>query len=303
MTPEEVRDSLTGPIPSIRTPFTADGSVDYDGLRDQIDVCIDGGASTVLLTAGDSHYFCLSETEIARVTEVTAEHTGDRAMVVAADRQYATDRAVEFAEHASTAGADVLMCLPPDWSESCTAASLADHYATVAERMPVMIVTNVFGPHGEEFGLHTVDLALQQSDNVVAIKEDLGGAFARRLALLANDRCALFSGGTLSDHMHLHPYGCDGFMTGFAVFRPELANRYWEAVRDGDLEAARAIIRDYDIPLDEALRSATGGRDAGVHGMLEILDIAERHRRDPYHTVGREELAAIEERLREEAVI
>jgi 4-hydroxy-tetrahydrodipicolinate synthase len=298
-----VRHNLTGPIPSVRTPFAADGSVDYEGLRRQIDVCIDGGARTVLLTAGDSHYVCLSEAEIRQVTKVTAEHTGDRAMVVAADRQYATGQAVEFAAYARDAGADVVMCLPPDWSASCTADTLADHYAAVAEQAPVMLVTTPFQSREVEFGLRAVDLALQRSDDIVAVKDDVGGEFARRLGLLAHDRCALFSGGRLVHHMNMYPYGCDGFMTGFAIYRPEIAHRYWDAVRDGDLDAARAVIRDYDVPLHEALCSATGGRDAGVHGLLEILGIAGRHRREPYHTIDRDELEEIEGRLRTENVV
>ena len=106
MTREEIRAALTGPFGSVRTPFLLDGGIDYDGLRNVIDFNIDGGSNTVLLTAGDSNYLLLDDEEILKVTQVAAEHTAGRAMVVAADRYYWTDRSVEFARQARQMGAD-----------------------------------------------------------------------------------------------------------------------------------------------------------------------------------------------------
>ena len=46
MNRDEVRAHLTGPFPSISTPFNENGSVDYDGLRNQIDFIIAAGSKT-----------------------------------------------------------------------------------------------------------------------------------------------------------------------------------------------------------------------------------------------------------------
>ena len=82
---EQVRDNLSGPIASLSTVFNRDGSIDYDGLRSLIDADISGGTKTILLTWGDSLFSLLTDDEIAEVTKVVVEHTGTRAMVVAAD--------------------------------------------------------------------------------------------------------------------------------------------------------------------------------------------------------------------------
>ena len=171
MNRDEVRKHLSGPITSIRTPFKANGEVDFDGLRRFLDFCIEAGSKTMLLTAGDSHYACLSDEEIAEITRTTVEQTRRRAMVVAADRYHGTDRAVAFAEFAREAGADVVMCLPPDWGKSCTPKTLAEHYAEVARAMPVMIVTNIFRPRGDTFGLETIEHALDRLDKAVRAHE------------------------------------------------------------------------------------------------------------------------------------
>ena len=57
LTLDRVRAALTGPIASIRTPFSRDGSIDYDGLRRMIDFDLEAGSKVSLLTAGDSHLF------------------------------------------------------------------------------------------------------------------------------------------------------------------------------------------------------------------------------------------------------
>src|SRR5881394_2676716 len=91
---DRIRAALTGTIFSICTPFLRDGSIDYAGLREQVDWIISVGGKTVLLTAGDSHLIILSDDEIAAVTKAVIAQTANRAMVVVAARYYGTPQAV-----------------------------------------------------------------------------------------------------------------------------------------------------------------------------------------------------------------
>lgn len=293
-----VRHSLTGPVSSIRTPFHRDGAVDCDGLRRAIDFNIAAGSKTMLLTAGDSHYFALSDDEIAEVTRVTVEHTARRAMVVAADRHYNTRQALAFADYCRGIGVDVLMLMPPDWAASCTPDTLAAHYAAVAERIPVMLVTNVYIPRGEAFGLETVERTLAAVPGVVAVKDDMLGPFARRMALRVHDHWAVLSGGQKQNHLDLHPYGCDGYLSTFVTFRPEIARRYWAAIQTNDVKGAADVIRQFDMPFFKAVTAVRGGFDAGIHGVLELAGICSRWRRPPYRSLTDEELAQLATTLR-----
>ena len=303
MNRDEIRACLTGPIPSIRMPFHEDGSMDTDSLRHQIDFIIAAGSKTILLTAGDSHYMCLSDDEIAEATRVTCQHTAGRVMVVAADRLFGTSRAIEFARFARNIGADVVMAQPPNWGPSCTPQTLADHYRAVSEHLPVMIVTNVFSTQGADFGLETVRLTLDQCPDVVAIKDDICGDFARRLCLLAHERCAVFAGGQKVNHMDMWPYGCDGYLSTFMSFRPDIARQYWSAIEARDLEAARAIIRDYDMPFFDFISKFTGGWNAGLHGTLEVFGIAKRWRRKPYYSLDDAEMEKLRAFLRVKGIL
>ena len=77
---EEVRESLTGPLASLRVPFNRDGAIDYDGLANLIDRIMNAGSKTVLLTYGDSLFSVLTDDEIAEVTKFVVDHTAGRAM-------------------------------------------------------------------------------------------------------------------------------------------------------------------------------------------------------------------------------
>jgi len=297
LTNEEARHFLTGPVMSLRTPFDADGEIDFDGVRRIIDVSLDGGSRTIMLTAGDSHYNCLSDDEISELTRVSCEHTAGRAMVIAADRYHSTARAIEFAMLCRGYGADMFMALPPDWGASCTPKTLARHYAAVAEVMPVMLVTNIFIPRGAKFGLETIERSLDSSPNIVAIKDDMCGVFAQDMCARFSDRVAIIAGGMKRNHMDMWPYGCDGYLSTLVMFNAAVSQAYWHAIQGNNISAATNVIVAQDTPLFEYLSTLEGDFDAGMHGMLELYGLAKRHRRRPYHTMTDDELDKLKEFL------
>jgi 4-hydroxy-tetrahydrodipicolinate synthase len=293
-----MRARLSGPLPSLKTPFTLDGAIDFPGLRRLIDFNLAAGAKALMLTAGDSQYVALTEQEIAEVTKVTVEHTAGRALVIAADRYYHTAQAVAFAHFAHNAGADLLMVMPPDWGASATPQTFADHYRAVSAVMPVMLVSNVFIARGAKFGYDTLKLTLAEADNVVAIKDDMCGEFARKMSLLVHDQWAVVSGGQKQNHLNNHPYGCDGYLSTFISLKPEISHAYWRATQANDLPEMKRIIRDYDHPFFDLVLGLPGGFNAGIQATLELKGIAGRWRRKPYYSLSDRELEIFADNLR-----
>ena len=289
---EEVREALTGPIASLSTVFSRDGSIDYAGLRNLIDRNIAGGTKTILLTYGDSLFSLLTDDEVAEVTRVVAEHTGDRAMVVAADGTWWTGKTVEFAQYCREVGADVLMVKPPVWGASCTVETFVEHYGAVADHIPVLVVTNVWAGN-TDLGLRTLEVLRDKVDGIVAIKDDLGGEFVRKMTVLLQDRWAVFAGGQKQNHLQIAHYGAVGYMSTFVTFKPSVTAEYWQATQRGDWNRATEIVRDHDWPYFEYVMGLKGGFDAGLHGVLELYGIAGRWRRQPYYSLSDEELEAM----------
>ncbi len=293
---EELRTLLAGPVTSLHTPFKRDGEIDFDGLRGLVDLGIEAGSTTMMLTYGDSLFSLLTDSEVAEVTRVVAEQTAGRAAVIAADRIWWTGKTVAFARYAREAGADLLMVLPPDWAGSCTADSFVAHYAAVAAEIPVMVVTNVFSrSHG--LGLQVLRRLRDEVKGVVAIKDDLVGVFARKMALLLHGHWSIISGGQKQNHFDLIHYGCDGYLSTFVTFAPQITQAYWQAVQTRDWSGAARIIREYDMPYFDYVLNVEGSFDAALHGTYELLGLAERWRRPPYHSLTDKQMEELSQAL------
>lgn len=287
-----VRHSLSGPISGVHPPFLRDGSLDMDGLRTEIEHNLSAGSGVLLLTYGDSLHSLITDAEVGELLQAVVGHVRGRAMVVAADRQWWTGKEIEFADFALEAGADILMVLPPSWGGSVTHDTLVAHFREVSEHIPVMPVTNLFLGK-PALGLRVLQTLVDEVPNIVAIKEDVGGEFARRTASITHERWAVFSGGLKQDHLNMHPFGCDGYMSIYLHFMPEVAHAYWRAVEANDLTAAAAIIRAYDNPWIDLASELDGDFDAMFHGSQEVFGIAGRWRRAPYHSLTDAELERV----------
>jgi 4-hydroxy-tetrahydrodipicolinate synthase len=288
-----VRDCVTGPFSAVHPLFTRDGALDWDGLRTEIDHNLAAGSKTMLLTYGDSLHSLLTDQEVADVLKVVIQHTAGRAMVVAADRAWWTGKECEFADFALDAGADLLMVLPPNWGGGPTHDTYVAHYREVAKHIPVMLVTAPFIAN-QATGLRVIRTLRDTEPNVIAIKDDVTGEFARKTALSVHEQWAVFSGGQKQNVLDMHPYGCDGYMSTYLHFWPEVAQTFWRALKATDLAACAEIIRVYDHTWFEYAEREPGAFDAMFHATQEVFGIGGRWRRTPYHSFSDEQM----ERLR-----
>lgn len=293
----EARAALAQPVPSVRVPFLADGEIDWRGLSAYVERCMTAGSAAIMLTYGDSLYSVLTDDEVAEVTRVVAAQVAGRALVIAADRSWWTGKTVVFARFCREAGADVIMVLPPDWTQSSTPDTLTRHYAAVAEEMPVMLVSTYMRTREMATSLAIIDQVYRDVPGVVGIKEDVGGEFGRQMTAMVAQRWAVVAGGSKRLHADLTPYGCQGYLSTLAVFHPELTRDYWQAVRASDSAKVERIVRDVDVPMFDMLKQSAGGFDAAMHGWAELVGIYGRWRRSPYHSLADGELNGLADRL------
>jgi dihydrodipicolinate synthase/N-acetylneuraminate lyase len=297
------KKGLTGPCLSVRTPFNKDGSIDYEALRTQIDFSIKGGANAVILTYGDSLFSLLDDKEIADLTRKCVGIVKKRVMLVAATGQWPTAKTKVFAAFAAKEGADLLMVLPPDWAGSCTVETLVKHYAAAGEHIPLMIVDNYLGARPPAFALAVIKELYDKVPSVVAMKDDVTGELVRKICLMTYDRWALIAGGLKQNHINMINYGVDGYFSMHVTFYPDIARKYWNAIKEDRIDEAITIIRDYDMPFFDFIRSLDGGFDAGIHGTLEILGLGKRYRRLPYHSLTDEQMEKLRDFLKSKSYI
>ena len=280
--PEAIKDLLEGPVNSIPTPFQADGEIDWQGVRNIIDVGIAGGSDVSLLTYGDSQFDHLSDDEVAKLTRCLIDQVDGRALTVAATRRWPNTKAVEFAHFCKDLGVDVLMVLPSDHAQP---AGKVAHYRAVAEVMPMMLVG---------WPLHEILDAIVDVQNICCFKEDGAVDYAPDTMQKYGAHWKFMTGGGLWRNFTQWPWR-PAFFCYFSSFAPHVAKEYWQAYQDTDVATAGRIIRETEKPFADLAAHVSGGFQAHWRATLELNGIASRHLRPPMVSATKEEVEQIEQ--------
>ena len=132
-----------GIFPIAPTPFNDAGDVDIDGQRRVLDCMIDQGVDGICILANYSEQFLLTDDERNTLVDLCLAHVNGRVPVIVTTSHYSTQIAVARARKAATAGAAMLMMMPPYHGATLRAdeKGMFEHFAAVADaaRIPIMV--------------------------------------------------------------------------------------------------------------------------------------------------------------------
>jgi 4-hydroxy-tetrahydrodipicolinate synthase len=238
----DVRIGWSGVFPAATTQFAPDLSVDYAATQKVQDALIGDGVHGIIAlgTCGENN--SLEPDETRKVLKGAVEASAGRAPIVAGVSELTTPRAVQFAKDAEKLGVDGLMVLPA-MVYVPTEDELVAHFRAVAEAtsLPIMLYNN---PPAYRVNITASVLRkLADTPNIVAVKESAPDP--RRFTDLINafgDRYVLFAG---LDDVALEGLllGARGWVSGLTSAFPQESIALVNAVRQGDLAAARSIYR------------------------------------------------------------
>lgn len=185
---------FTGAGVAIVTPMLADGSVDFDGLRKNIDFQINGGTDAIIICGTTGESSTLDDEEHRAAIRCAVEHTANRVPVIAGTGSNDTKYAVELSQEAQELGADGLLVVTPYYNK-CTQKGLYEHYKKIADNVNIpMILYNIPSRTGVTIEIPTVE-ALGQHKNIVAVKEASGNiSYTAKLAAKCGDVVDIYSG-------------------------------------------------------------------------------------------------------------
>jgi dihydrodipicolinate synthase/N-acetylneuraminate lyase len=133
----------TGVFPIAPTPFTESGEIDDDGQRRVLDCMVDQGVDGICILANYSEQFLLTDEERDRLTDLCLSHVAGRVPVIVTCSHFSTRIAADRARSAASAGAAMVMLMPPYHGATLRAddKGMLEHFARVAEaaRVPIMI--------------------------------------------------------------------------------------------------------------------------------------------------------------------
>ncbi|QBX38226.1 4-hydroxy-tetrahydrodipicolinate synthase [Brevundimonas sp. S30B] len=226
-----------GVITALITPLR-DGNVDEAAFDRLLERQIAAGVHGVVPmgTTGESASLTLDEHK--RVVERCVTVAAGRVRVIAGAGASATDKAIDLARFAKTAGADGTLVVTPYYNRP-SQAGLEAHFRAVADAVQIpMLLYNVPGRTGVDLANETV-AALADHPNVVGIKDATGdlGRVSWMHNYVASD-FALISGDDPSWLGYL-AQGGHGVISVTSNVAPEGMVALYDALQAGDLALAR----------------------------------------------------------------
>ena len=257
MTPSELKVALGSGLLSFPvTTFNADLSIDEDAYRAHIDWLDGFGAAVLFAPGGTGELFSLTPAEVAHVTKIAKTTAGKTPILGGAG--YGTAMAVEMARAAEAAGADGVLLLPPYlmFSEQ---EGLVAHVKAVCDAVGIGVV--VYNRDNIVLTAESLQQLCDQCPNLIGFKDGYGEVDrVIEITTKLGDRLT-YIGGMPTHELYATAYFAAGVTTySSAVFNfvPELAQRFYKALRAGDTKTTDGILKDFFFPLT-ALRNRRKG--------------------------------------------
>ena len=228
---------LRGIVPSMNTPFLADGSVDLDGIRRSVDVVVQAGVAGMLILAVAAETASLTLTEKRLVAQTFLAHTAGRVPVIVGCSSAEQADRVALAAMAREFGAQIMLCQAP---AGLGGQALVAQMAALAQVGPPMLMVQDLDFVGPGLALDDILLLRQDLPAFQCLKIEVALPGPKYSAVLAATQGALHvSGGWAAAQM------LEALHRGVHAFIPTAMDAIYVAIyrrfQAGDLAGARAL--------------------------------------------------------------
>ncbi|MCD2198420.1 4-hydroxy-tetrahydrodipicolinate synthase [Halobacterium sp. KA-4] len=247
---------VNGVFPAMTTPFTADGSIDFDRLRAHARRLVDSGVDGLVPVGSTGESATLTHDEHVEVVEAVVAEAGDEVPIIAGAGSNSTHEALGLSQRSVDAGADALLLISPYYNKP-EPEGMEAHYREIADRVDApQIIYNVPSRTGRNIAIETAE-ALASHENIVGYKAASGdvGRISEVVERTREEDFGVLSG---DDGLTLPvlSVGGTGTISVTANVEPErLSDLVWSA-HDGDYETARQRHQELE-PLNRALFAET----------------------------------------------
>ena len=264
------------------TPFNSDFSIDYDGLRQLVELQIQGGTDFLVVQGTTGESPTLSATEKQRVLETVAEVTNKRLPIVyGVGGNNTLEVAAKFKE-INPALVDGILSVSPYYNKP-TQEGIYQHYKLLAESTDLPIILyNVPGRTASNV-LPETTLRLAEIKNIIAMKE-ASGNMEQIMEIIRNkpENFLLLSG---DDALTLPIIACggDGVISVVSNALPEKFGQMVHAALKGDFQTARELHYQL-LPITKSFFAE--GNPGGVKEALVFRKIMKQFMRLPLVNVS-----------------
>ncbi|RWM91909.1 MAG: 5-dehydro-4-deoxyglucarate dehydratase [Mesorhizobium sp.] len=262
MSPDEIKSRVASGLLSFPvTHFNEDFSLNLESYRAHVEWLSGFGAAALFAAGGTGEFFSLSPEEVAHVTRAAKDASGD--VPIIAGCGYGTALATEIARRAEAAGADGLLLLPHYLMEA-SQEGIFRHVKAVCQSTGLGVI--IYNRANSVANADTVARLADACPNLIGFKDGTGKVdLVRHVTAMLGDRLC-YIGGMPTHELFAEGFNGAGVTTySSAVFNfvPELAQRFYRAMRTGDRAVIEEILHNFFFPF-AALRDREQGYPVSI---------------------------------------
>ncbi len=156
------------------TPMKANGEVNYDKLKELVDMQIEGGTDSIIVCGTTGEASTLTHEEHLECISAVVNFANKRVPVIAGTGSNCTNTAIYLSQEADKRGADGLLVVSPYYNKA-TQNGLKQHFLSIASSVNIPIILyNIQGRTGVNIAVKTMAELAKEADNIVAVKEANG---------------------------------------------------------------------------------------------------------------------------------
>ncbi|ANR77509.1 dihydrodipicolinate synthase family protein [Kosakonia sacchari] len=231
---------INGVLTAIVTPFDADGDVNPQALKQQINRQLAAG-NGIFCGGTNGEFFVLNEQEKVAVTAACVDEVAGRMPVVAHIGEIATRDTIRLGKQIEKLGVDAVSVITP-YFVPLKQDELIAHYTAVADALSVPVfLYNIPARTGNTIEPQTAR-TLAAHPNIIGIKDSAGSYESLSGFLQAVKDCENFDVLNGPDSLIHQGFvdGCSACISGLANVAPQAINAIWSRFQAGDIDGSRA---------------------------------------------------------------
>lgn len=235
---------IKGSIVALITPFDEAGNVNYEKLRELLNMHIEHGTDAVLVLGTTGETPALSEEEQDEIVRVSVEEAGGRIPIIANSGTNNTEKSIAKSIKYQEMGVNGLLVITPYYNKP-NQSGMIEHFYKIADSVSIPIyIYNVPSRTGICIDVGIV-AELSKHPNIAGIKEASGDmSYVAKLAALISDDFNIYSGND-DITIALMSMGAAGAVSVWANLMPTQVREMTHAYLGGKTEEAGKMQLQY----------------------------------------------------------
>lgn len=228
---------FTGAGVALVTPMNADGSVNFEKMKELIEFQIANNTDALIICGTTGEATTISDEDQIECVRFAKEVAAGRVPVIAGTGSNDTAHCIELAQACEKAGADGVLLVTPYYNKA-TQKGLILHYTAIANSINIPIILyNVPGRTGCNLAPKTV-AELAKVKNIVAVKEASGNlSQVAEIAALCGPDFDIYSGND-DQILPVLSLGGKGVISVLSNVAPKETHDMVAKFLDGDVQGA-----------------------------------------------------------------